>query len=179
MKLLTQENIIFLLVAALAYMMFTSSECKKAMKETGEKVAEKASKVIEGFENEEMATKDMTPPVNPELPAYDGNEMTPVGYNKQIAVGKGNGCDNLKFVSTNLLPKNDDNFDDSFAEFAPTELEGNYLPQFDIGMQSQELRNPSYDLRSEPQNPVESVCAWNNSTIRFDSKRGLNPTAKA
>ena len=174
MKLL-QENMIFIVVAVLAYMMYTSTECKKAIKDNVKETKKKISGVIEGFENE---GKEMNTNVVSNVSAYDGGMMTPVGYNKKIAVGRGNGCDNLKFVSTNLLPKNDDNFDDSFAEFAPTELEGNYLPQFDIGMQSQELRNPSYDLRAEPQNPVESVCAWNQSTIRFDDKRGLNPTAK-
>jgi hypothetical protein len=46
---------------------------------------------------------------------------------------------------------------------------------FHIGMNTvgQTLRNPNYQLRSEPPNPKMQVSPWNQSTIEFDSSRRM------
>ena len=85
-------------------------------------------------------------------------------------------CDGKsQFLSTNLLPKNDPNID-SAAEFAPS-LDGkNFVDSYKymIGSQSQSLRNANYQLRSDPQNPQEMVCPWNQSTISPEERRKLD-----
>ena len=111
-----------------------------------------------------------------DITAYEEAALTPIDYNNEIAKNTG-GCDGLKFVSTNLLPKGDVDLDDSFAEFSPANLEGqNFLDSrnFTIGMQSQVLRNANLQLRSEPQNPQEAPCAWNQSTIKPEIRRELH-----
>ena len=80
------------------------------------------------------------------------------------------------FLSTSLLPKDDPQLDDSFAEFSPANLKGeNFIDstKYVIGMQSQTLRNPNLQLRSDPPIPKESVCPWNNSTINPESRRAV------
>ena len=111
-----------------------------------------------------------------EIAAYEEAALTPIDYKNEIAKNSGSGCDGLKFVSTNLLPKGDVDLDDSFAEFSPANLEGqNFLDSrnFTIGMQSQVLRNANLQLRSEPQNPQEAPCAWNQSTIKPEARREM------
>ena len=81
-----------------------------------------------------------------------------------------------QFISSNLLPKNDTQLDDSFAEFAPS-LDGkNFVDayKFVFGSQSQSLRNANYQLRSDPLNPQENVCPWMQSTIHPEERRKLD-----
>lgn len=112
-----------------------------------------------------------------EVSAYEEAPLAPLNYTNDIAKNIGTGCNDLKFVSTNLLPKGDAQLDDTFEEFSPANLEGqNFLDSknFQIGMQSQVLRNANLQLRSEPTNPQESVCAWNQSTIGPEIRRNLD-----
>jgi len=78
-------------------------------------------------------------------------------------------------VSTSLLPKDDPNLDDSFTEFAPSLKGENYLDStnFQIGMQSQTLRNANLQLRSDPPIEQSQVCAWMNTTIDPETRRDL------
>jgi hypothetical protein len=136
----------------------------------------------EGFEQDVPLpeTKTTTAPsaqkMTSDIAGYEEESLAPVDYNKDIS-NTGSGCDTLKFVSTNLLPKGDVNLDDTFAEFSPANLEGqNFLDSrnFTIGMQSQVLRNANLQLRSEPQIPKEATCAWNQSTIASETRRVMD-----
>lgn len=166
-KVKLTDIIVFCLVAYVAYLFLNDVMCKKGK--------------TEGFED----TAPTVPmPEEPSADAksvavsgYEDEPLAPVGYNKEISKSSGEGCDNLKFVSTNLLPKGDTNLDDTFAEFSPANLEGqNFLDSrnFTIGMQSQVLRNANLQLRSEPQNPTEAPCAWNQSTIAPETRREMD-----
>ena len=79
-----------------------------------------------------------------------------------------------QFISSNLLPKNDDQMDSTFAEFSPASIQGkNFIDssKYKIGTQSQSLRNANLQLRSEPANPQTMVCPWSQSTIMPDDMR--------
>jgi len=73
------------------------------------------------------------------------------------------------FISSNLLPKDTTELDTTFTEFSPANLKGeNFIDstKYQIGMQSQALRNPNLQLRADPVIPKnENACAWNSSTI--------------
>lgn len=168
-KVKPTDILVFCLVAYVAYLFLNDITCKKGK--------------TEGFEDtmpavpmpEEGAPAAMAPKES--VSGYEDEPLAPVGYNKEISKSSGEGCDNLKFVSTNLLPKGDTNLDDTFAEFSPANLEGqNFLDSrnFTIGMQSQVLRNANLQLRSEPQNPTENPCAWNQSTIAPETRREMD-----
>jgi len=169
-KVKPTDIIVFCLVAYVAYLFLNDVMCKKGK--------------TEGFEEkpavpmpEEGSPAAVAPKESAAVSGYEDEPLAPVGYNKEISKSSGEGCDNLKFVSTNLLPKGDTNLDDTFAEFSPANLEGqNFLDSrnFTIGMQSQVLRNANLQLRSEPQNPTESPCAWNQSTIAPESRREMD-----
>ncbi len=79
-------------------------------------------------------------------------------------------------VSTSMLPKDIPSTED-FGAFSPdTILQGqNYLdPRAQIGYPETlggNIRNPNYDIRSEPVNPRVPVSIWNNSTIVPDLMR--------
>jgi hypothetical protein len=79
-------------------------------------------------------------------------------------------------VSTSMLPKDIPSSED-FGAFSPdTILQGqNYLdPRAQIGYPETlggNIRNPNYDIRSEPVNPRVPVSIWNNSTIVPDLMR--------
>ena len=133
-----------------------------------------------------MPEKKVTNPVSfseTQGPApYVESDSAPVDYEAEIVKNGQTGCDSLKFVSTNLLPKDDVNLDDTFEEFSPANLEGQNLldsRNFTIGMQSQVLRNANLQLRSEPTNPQEAVCAWNQSTIAPEARRKMDIGASA
>lgn len=152
-------------------------------------VRDMSSPKTEGFDQETIMAKSMTAISNGATKAvassasavksimgYEEEPLAPVNYSKEISK-TGSGCDTLKFVSTNLLPKADVNLDDTFAEFSPANLEGqNFLDSrnFTIGMQSQVLRNANLQLRSEPQIPKETTCAWNQSTITGETRRQMD-----
>jgi hypothetical protein len=79
-------------------------------------------------------------------------------------------------VSTSMLP-NDIPSSEDFGAFSPDAiLQGqNYLdPRAQIGYPETlggNIRNPNYDIRSEPVNPRVPVSIWNNSTIVPDLMR--------
>lgn len=77
------------------------------------------------------------------------------------------------FLSSSLLPKNDESMEDSFTEFSPAILKGqNFLHSSSLPFtQSQSLRNANLQIRSEPANPQEVVCPWMQSTIAPESLR--------
>jgi hypothetical protein len=118
-------------------------------------------------EDEEVAD------VSEEPTGYEKLNSAPVDYEQKISTGVA-GCDGLQFASTHLLPKDDVNVDETFNDFSPAKLEGqNFLDsrKFTIGTQSQCLRNANLQLRSEPANPTADVCAWNQTTIKYDERR--------
>ena len=79
-------------------------------------------------------------------------------------------------VSTSMLPRDIPSAED-FGAFSPDAiLQGqNYLdPRAQIGYPETlggNIRNPNYDIRSEPVNPRVPVSIWNNSTIVPDLMR--------
>ena len=77
------------------------------------------------------------------------------------------------FVSSSLLPKNDESLENSFTEFSPANVKGqNFLHSNSLPFtQSQSLRNANLQIRSEPANPQEVVCPWMQSTIAPESLR--------
>jgi hypothetical protein len=166
-KVKPADILVFCLVAYVAYLFLNDVMCKKGK--------------MEGFEEKPSVPMPEETPTTTEVSktvsGYEDEPLAPVGYNKEISTSTGEGCNNLKFVSTNLLPKGDVNLDDTFAEFSPANLEGqNFLDSrnFTIGMQSQVLRNANLQLRSEPQNPTEAPCAWNQSTIAPETRREMD-----
>lgn len=82
----------------------------------------------------------------------------------------------MNAVSTSMLPKDIPSAED-FGAFSPDAiLQGqNYLdPRAQIGYPETlggNIRNPNYDIRSEPVNPRTPVSIWNNSTIVPDLMR--------
>lgn len=69
------------------------------------------------------------------------------------------------FVSSDLLPREDQK-DEDFSEFAPSNVEGNFLDSSKfLSMQTSLLRNSNLQIRPDPEIPREDVCPWNNSTI--------------
>ncbi len=81
-----------------------------------------------------------------------------------------------KLVAEDLLPK--DAANSRWAEVNPAGqgdvADKNFLSAgFHIGVDTvgQSLRNPNYQLRSDPPNPRLSVGPWNQSTIEFDQSR--------
>ena len=85
-------------------------------------------------------------------------------------------CMNQNWVSSNLLPKNDNIVSSDGFEFAPkVDMQNmNFLDsQSVIGVDTQtsSLRNANVQLRSEPPNPKTDVSPWLNSTIEPDLTR--------
>eukprot|EP00965_Chrysotila_dentata_P248389 6208294-Pleurochrysis_carterae.AAC.3 len=88
-------------------------------------------------------------------------------------------------LATSLLPQNKAKLDDvDFVGITPDDTlkQVNFLSAgWQIGRDTKttSLRNPSYDLRSEPANPRTLTPENNlflNSTIGFDSRRTFEPT---
>ena len=127
--------------------------------------------VMESFQEEPLTVKKS---VEANVPlAYDNTEAQMDFTNPEsskIDLGK---CGGGQFLSTNLLPKEDPKLDDSFAEFKPKPIAGNFIDahKYAIGTQSQSLRNGNLQLRSEPANPQTMVCPWSQSTINPDANR--------
>jgi hypothetical protein len=168
-------------VALMAYWMISESCGKEGF--TGSQLSTVTSMMGEKetpmpeTEPKPKAAQKPKAPTSGDVSAYEQEDLAPVEYNNGIAKNIGTGCNDLKFVSTNLLPKGDAQLDDTFEEFSPANLEGqNFLDSknFQIGMQSQVLRNANLQLRSEPTNPQEAVCAWNQSTIGPETRREMN-----
>ena len=127
-----------------------------------------------------------TPPEVPATPARDESEGDGVaGYQGDAPEGAMLGESNAMptpscggapgmFVSSDLLPKNDQELD-SFDEFAP-KLDGqNFVDSYKFvqGEQSQSLRNANLQLRSEPPNPQSQVCPWMQSTIYPENRPAM------
>jgi hypothetical protein len=104
--------------------------------------------------------------------AYQGDEQLDL-TNPQAAKINLGACGNGQFLSSSLLPKDDPKLDDSFADFKPKQIAGNFIDshKYAIGTQSQSLRNSNLQLRSEPANPQTMVCPWSQSTMAPDAIR--------
>ena len=79
-----------------------------------------------------------------------------------------------QFISSSLLPKNDEIDKDNDIEFAPTpDLSGmNFVDRrWEIGTQSQVNRNPNLSIRPDPQIPEVETGPWNQGTIEKKKKR--------
>ena len=87
-----------------------------------------------------------------------------------------------QMISTSLLPSSGELTDGDFIGITPEKLQGiNFLSSgWALGRDTQgnTMRNPSYDLRSEPLNPrilnVENN-SFSNSTIESYEKRAFEP----
>ena len=85
-------------------------------------------------------------------------------------------CMNQNWVSSNLLPKNDNIVSSDGFEFAPkVDMQNmNFLDSkavIGVDTQTSSLRNANVQLRSEPPNPKTDVSPWLNSTIEPDLTR--------
>lgn len=106
---------------------------------------------------------------------FDAYDELEAGAGDDLTIDLGTKCgETPNFLSSNLLPKEDDSYEPNFADFAPKKADGqNFLDsgKYTIGMQSQSLRNANYQLRSEIPNPQTMVCPWMQSTISPDTSR--------
>ena len=89
-----------------------------------------------------------------------------------------------QMLSTSLLPSSGELTDGDFVGITPEKLQGiNFLSSgWALGRDTQgnTLRNPSYDLRSEPLNPrllTVDNNSFSNSTIENYQKRAFEPEA--
>lgn len=85
-------------------------------------------------------------------------------------------CMNSNWVSSNLLPKNDNVVSTDGFEFAPkVDMQNmNFLNSesvIGVDTKTSSLRNANVQLRSEPPNPKTEVSPWLNSTIEPDLTR--------
>lgn len=100
-----------------------------------------------------------------------------VDYQTSDKVANGGACfPRDKLTAEDLLPK--DAANSKWAEVNPAGQGDvsnvNFLTAgYHIGVNTvgQTLRNPNYQLRSEPPNPRSQVSPWNQSTIEFDNAR--------
>lgn len=100
-----------------------------------------------------------------------------VDYQTSDKVANGGACfPRDKLTADDLLPK--DAANSKWAEVNPAGQGDvsnvNFLTAgYHIGINTvgQTLRNPNYQLRSEPPNPRSQVSPWNQSTIEFDNAR--------
>ena len=113
---------------------------------------------------------DAIPSIKPSVKAAEGDESTPAvlsAYDQtKINIDAGCGDKNL-FLSSHLLPK-DEQIDESFSEFAPNTDDIstlNFLQADRLTASSGSTRNANLQLRSEPPNPRNVVCAWQQTTI--------------
>tara|TARA_B110000977_G_scaffold201113_1_gene294206 strand:+ start:8507 stop:9037 length:531 start_codon:yes stop_codon:yes gene_type:complete len=176
MKTLSPQQItIIMLVSAISYLMYTkycntSSEPYADYEELQDTAD--LNEAVEPVKGDTQITNNVKPYV------ADSDKLDLSLGSEPINLGKcGNGG---QFISSNLLPKNDPQLEDSFSDFKPS-LEGkNFVDayKFVFGSQSQSLRNPNYQLRSDPMNPQENVCPWMQSTIYPEKRRALDIGAK-
>tara|TARA_B100001094_G_scaffold326648_1_gene383211 strand:+ start:12385 stop:12909 length:525 start_codon:yes stop_codon:yes gene_type:complete len=124
---------------------------------------------VSGFANPEEEEESPESQGNPSAYASDSGFMQitePESAKIDIPGCPGNAA---SFISSNLLPKDSEVLDTTFTEFSPANLKGeNFIDstKYQIGMQSQALRNPNLQLRADPVIPKnENACAWNTSTI--------------
>jgi hypothetical protein len=127
---------------------------------------------ISGFANPSEEEEGEYEPVMEEDPkAYTHDSEFMKIDNEESARIDIPGCpgNSASFISSNLLPKDTAQLDTSFAEFSPANLKGeNFLDstKYQIGMQSQALRNANLQLRADPVIPKDDGrCVWNTSTI--------------
>ena len=73
--------------------------------------------------------------------------------------------------AASLLPAPSASEDDNGDPAAVFLNNRNLVSTFQIPMQTQTLRNANLQVRSEPPNPQNEVCAWNQSTIGPDQYR--------
>ena len=118
----------------------------------------------------EDGDEDESVPAKPRVKAAESDESTPAILNAydetKINLDAGCASKNL-FLSSHLLPK-DDAIDESFSEFAPKSDEIstlNFLQADRLTASSGSTRNANLQLRSEPPNPRNVVCAWQQTTI--------------
>ena len=165
----SQQMIIGLLIVAISYLMYVKYSEYSEPETYADFSLPKESDVVEP---EKTAPKSITTNVIPYSGESDSMELSK--GTEAINLGKcGNGD---QFISSNLLPKDDPKLDDTFSEFVPS-LEGkNFVDayKFVFGSQSESLRNPNYQLRSDPVNPQENVCPWMQSTIFPEKRRHLD-----
>lgn len=168
--------LMYVLIAAVVYMLYQKmNEGFAIYDEVSEKEVNDIVEPLKEKMIDESVVSAPTPSESTGLAPYSGDsqQMDLKEGQGSIPLGK---CGTGQFMSSNLLPKDDPKLDDSFAEFAP-DLDGkNFVDayKFVFGSQSQTLRNPNYQLRSDPENPQENVCPWQQSTIYPEKRRELS-----
>ena len=118
----------------------------------------------------EEGDEDDAAPAKPRVKAAQGDESTPavLAAYDDTKIDLDAGCASKSlFLSSHLLPK-DESVDESFSEFAPNTDDIstlNFLQADRLTSSSGSTRNANLQLRSEPPNPRNVVCAWQQTTI--------------
>jgi len=123
----------------------------------------------EFFEGEN-AKKPVVSEAAKNIKAAESGESSPAELSRyqdtKIDIDAGCGDKSL-FLSSHLLPK-EAKVDESFSEFAPNSDDIstlNFLQADRFQASSGSTRNANLQLRSEPPNPRDVVCAWQQTTI--------------
>lgn len=171
-----QQLVIFVFTVIAALQLYKTCFCDK-QKEYMEVPTPKTVTFEEEQELEEPVLEKPTQPMS-QVVGSSCCESSPLELSsyEDAKIDLGTGCagNDVQFVSSHLLPKDDPKLDDSFSEFAPkaTDLQGmNFLDSDRFTAASQTTRNANLQLRSEPTNPRKMICPWMQSTIEPDDMR--------
>ena len=120
------------------------------------------------LQEQQLQYSGVGPNVSPNSTEYDA-----VNVNQPPAQSPPGACPlpQGQFLASALLPK-EGQVAENWSEFSPQNLQGrNFLNStkfMGIDTVGSSLKNPSYDLRSEPPNPMQVISPWNNTTIMPD-----------
>jgi len=141
---------------------------------SGEKIG-----VIDRFDNGVPvgAVNGYTPPLVTTQPAMQSQQPSPAAVNVQLPSQQGSGQYALQQTTNpaDLLPSDKNS---QWANLNPSAGNGPVMPDllqagYHIGLDTigQTLRNPNYQLRSDPIIPKSDIGPWNQSTIEPDLGR--------
>ena len=160
----------------LAYIVYTlvSQNKQTQAPESFTNMLSGAAEEEEADEDEEEDVSESKAPV--EVTGYTGDsDALELNKPQESNINLGSCGGKSQFLSTNLLPKNDPKMSDD-DNVVPSLHGQNFIDSYKymVGSQSQSLRNANYQLRSDPMNPQENVCPWNQSTIGPEKRRNLD-----
>ena len=122
----------------------------------------------------EVDESEEVPIDSPEIrgTTMDSYESAPMDLSNPDAARIETGCEDGQFISSHLLPKKDPKLEDDWSEFSPGNAlqQQNFIDAARLAKPSV-LRNANLQIRSEPPNPRQQVCAWMNTTIGPDQDR--------
>jgi len=181
-KLLDFKNIVTFLTVVVVFM-YLYNNCSMPTIPTQKSLplpksvefADEDTMVPDNNEKEEEEKEIATP----EIQGIDSmsNMSAPLDLSNydQASINTDTGCGkNVPFLSSQLLPKQDEQLEENFSEFAPSNdyiQSMNWLQSDRTTASSQSTRNANLQLRSEPPNPKNVVCPWMQSTIESDDTR--------